>query len=122
MTGPMNEAVSSQDEEVKADDLSNHITMLHRLADGVAGKLILASFGQDPMTGKDIPPRIEHFQAGQVEEMTAAARRLNQEPHRNVYAPLAVFRPDLANGKKGFERDVVAVLGLVPDFDAKDDP
>ena len=46
--------------------------------------------------------------------------RLGQEPHRNVYVPLAVMSPDLAPGKKGTEADIIGVLGLVGDFDDAD--
>jgi hypothetical protein len=96
--------------------------MLHTLAAPLAGqgKLIVASFGEDPATGDKPPPKIEHVAIGDVDGMVAAIRRLAREPHRNVYASLAVMRPDLPDGKKGFEADVVAVLGLVPDFDDAD--
>ena len=103
-------------------DLHHHISMLHQLAEGIDGKLILASYGQNPKTGKAIPARVLHFEIGDIDGMVAAAEELNQEPHRNVYAPMAVLRPDLPTGKKGKLEDVIAVLGLVADFDLKDDP
>ena len=34
--------------------------------------------------------------------------------------PLAVFRSDLASGGKGLERDIIACLGIVADFDDPD--
>jgi hypothetical protein len=41
-------------------------------------------------------------------------------PHRNVYMSLAVVRPDLPAGKKGFEHDCLACLAIVADFDDPD--
>ena len=102
--------------------IRSHVELVHTLAAPLAGqgKLVVSSFGQDPATGRDIPPRIEHFQIGEVYAMVAAIVRLAQDPHRNVYVSLAVMRPGLEAGKKGTEDDVVGVLGLVADFDDDD--
>jgi hypothetical protein len=104
------------------DAITSHVELVHALAKPLAGqgKLVVASFGQDPATGKDIPSRIEHFQIGDVAGMVAAIVRLAQDRHRNVYVPLVVIRPGLEAGKKGTEDDVVGVLGLVADFDDED--
>jgi hypothetical protein len=96
------------------------VKLLHDLAAGFPGKLIVASFGEDPTEGAKLAPRVEHFQIGDVDAMTAACVRLSGERHRNVYVPLAVFRSDLPPGKKGEEADVAAVLGAVGDFDDAD--
>ena len=98
-------------------EIYNHIKMLHDAAKGIEGKLVLASYGQNPISGKDILPKVMHFKIGDVDGMTKAAFILANEPHRNVYAPLAVMRSDLPAPNKGSENDVVAVLGYVADFD-----
>jgi hypothetical protein len=46
-----------------------------------------------------------------------ATFKMGAEAHRNVYLSLAVLRPDLPPAKKGFEADIVGVLGIVADFD-----
>jgi hypothetical protein len=43
-----------------------------------------------------------------------------KRPHYNLYMPLAIHGPDVRSGAKGFERDVIACLGLVADFDDPD--
>lgn len=99
------------------DQVRAHIETLHSMADGIDGKLVLASFGQNPETGKTLSPKIQHFNIGDVDGMVKTALELAQEEHRNVYTPLAVMRPDLPAGQKGEEKDVVAALGLNADFD-----
>jgi hypothetical protein len=71
------------------DELTAHVEMVHTLAAPLAGKgkLIVASFGQDPATGANLSPKVEHFAIGNVDGMVAAIWRLAQEPHRNVYVP-----------------------------------
>jgi hypothetical protein len=103
------------------DHIRGHCEMIHRLAAPLAGrgKIVVASYGEDPTTGDAITPKVEHFKIGDVEAMTAAILQLSGEQYRNVYAPLAVFK-NLPVGKKGTEADIVAVLGLVPDFDDAD--
>jgi hypothetical protein len=107
-----------------------HVAMLHELAAPCAGQglMIVAGYGEDPATisaktgkaGRPLPPVVAHFPVGAVDQMTTMITRLAEQPHRNVYCPLAVMRPDLADHKKGGEDDVVAVLGLVADFDDAD--
>lgn len=109
------ESTSSNDRGIRG-----HIEMLHSLADSTDGKLIVASYGQDPDTGENIHPKVHHFQIGDVERMVAIIEQLTKDKHRNIYIPLAVMRSDLPQGKKGSEADVVAVLGLVCDFDDDD--
>lgn len=105
-----------------ADPMHAHIAMLHQLAAPLAGtgKLVLATFGQDPATGKGLRPKVEHFAIGDVTGMVRAAIDLGRECHRNVYAALCVMRPDLPAGAKGGEADIIGVLGLVADFDDAD--
>jgi hypothetical protein len=96
-----------------------HVEMLHLLAEPFTGrgKLVVASYGEDPLKGREIVPKICHFAIGDVDAMVRKIIDLNSERHRNVYVPLAVMRADLPDGKKGSEADVIATLGLVEDFD-----
>jgi RepB DNA-primase from phage plasmid len=112
------------------DEIRAHCQMIHRLAAPLAGhgKLVVARFGENPdqlnpkkgALGCPLPPVAVPIAIGDAETMVAAVSNLTLAPHSNVYTPLAVFRPDLPNGKKGFERDIVAVLGFVADFDDPD--
>jgi Family of unknown function (DUF5906) len=110
-----------------------HVALLHHLAQPkdhwkAEGKLLVAAFGEDPnqpdpKTGKaglELTPKVRHFDIGDVDGMAAAVVDLAGEQHRNVYAPLAVYRSDLPPGRKGGEKDIVGVLGLVADFDDAD--
>jgi hypothetical protein len=107
-----------------------HVALLHELAAPYAGRgvMIVAGYGEDPdaisaktgKPGRPLAPVVVHFPVGAVDQMTRMIVQLAEQPHRNVYCPLAVMRPDLALHKKGAEDDVVAVLGLVVDFDDAD--
>jgi hypothetical protein len=113
--------------EIDAAAISEHVRLLHHLAAPLSGcgKLVVASYGEDPdrpdpktgTPGAPLYPKIGHFEIGDVQTMVAAIVSLAKEAHRNVYIPLAVFRADLRTGGKGYEKDIVAVLGLVADFD-----
>ena len=98
-----------------------HAELIHRLAAPLRGrgKLIVAGYGEDPATKAKLKPKVEHVAVGDVGATLAAIERLREE-HRNVYMPLTVLRPDLETGKRGEEADIVAVLGLVADFDDAD--
>lgn len=116
------EAMASASAETR-----NHVEMLHRLAEPLSrnGKLVVASYGEDPdgmrsqggRAAAQITPVVEHFRIGDIDGMLAAIARLGRNRHRNVYIPLAVLRADLLRGKKGQEEDVVGVLGFVIDDD-----
>ena len=110
------------DTVIERDQIEADVMLLHSLAGSREGRLVLASFGENPESGEKVASRIEHFQVGQTREMVASAVRAAEEPYRNVYAAFSVMRIDLAKGKKGGERDVDLAFGLVADFDAKDDP
>lgn len=94
-------------------EIARHFAMLHRLAAGHNGKLVLAAFGEGRA------PEISHFDIGAngIAAMTNAALAYQNVPGANLYAPLAVMRGDLPAGMKGGESDVVAVLGAVVDSD-----
>lgn len=102
--------------------IAEDIRLLHRLAGNNGGKLILAAYGQNIDTGKDLSPRVLQYDPGQHEAATQATLSLGNEPHRNVYHSFAIMSDSIKERSKGTEKDVVAVFGLVADFDAKDDP
>jgi hypothetical protein len=101
------------------EQIAQHVRLLHELAMPLAGhgKLIVASYGENLDTGEKLTPKIEHFAIGEVDPMTEAIVRLSSEPHRNVYAPLALMHSSLTEGRKGAEEQVVAAFGIVADFD-----
>jgi RepB DNA-primase from phage plasmid len=98
-----------------------HVRLVHALAAGCDGKIVVASYGQTP-GGLALPSRIEHAVVGDIDTTVRAIDQMQADAHRNVYMPLAVFRRDLEPGRKGSESDVAAVLGLMTDFDARSDP
>ena len=115
---------------VTSDEIRAHCEMIHTLAQPLAGrgKLVIAGFGEDPgkpnpKTGKPgcpLEPGLRCVEVGNVDAMVRMIVASTVRPHLNVYTPLSVFRSDLPRGKKGFERDIVGVLGLVADFDDGD--
>ena len=115
---------------ILTDEIRAHCEMIHRLAGPLAGqgKLVIACFGEDPAqlnsktgaAGCPLPPYVVHVEIGDVGTTILSVTNLTADTHRNVYMALAVFRPYLRKGGKGFERDIVAVLGLVADFDDAD--
>lgn len=102
------------------EDIAEHVDMIHTLAFGCDGKLIVCAYGEDPETGKKIRSRAYHFQIGDRKGMTDCIVQLTQEQHRNVYIPLSVISHEVPTGKRGKGEDVTHVLGLVADFDDAD--
>src|SRR5271165_3933541 len=112
--------------------LRAHAEHIHRLAAPLAGKgkLIVAGFGEDPdrvnpkteKLGCPLPPIVTHIGVGDIEGMICAITGIARRPHYNAYLALAVFPADLPNGKKGSENEILAMLGLVADFDDTDAP
>jgi hypothetical protein len=110
--------------------IRQHCEIIHGLAVPFAGngRLIIARFAEDPdqtnpKTGKPglpLKPTVAHVAVGDVGTTVRTICNLTVGQHANVYAPLAVFRPDLRKGGKGYETDIVAVLGLCADFDDPD--
>lgn len=96
------------------NDLLKHTKMIHDRAVGIDGKIVLASYGEG------LSSKIRHFQIGDYVSMAECAAQWSEEFGRNVYAPLVVMRPSLPEGLKGGEADIVAVLGIVADFDDDD--
>jgi hypothetical protein len=101
--------------------LESHIGALNQIAkDSGEGIFIIASFGQDPMTGTNLRPKVLHFKSGDTEKMISKVFDLSQQPHRNIYIPPVLMRSDLPSGKKGGISDIIAVFGFVADFDDAD--
>lgn len=98
--------------------IRKHVEMLHSLAEGIDGVLILAGYGQNPTNRRDTPTRVERFQVGKVDAMVDAVMSWQHIAHLNAYAPWTVFRKTLEPHKKGGEDDAVAVLAVVADLDA----
>ena len=116
------------DQEMSPDKaMRSHFGMIHQLAAPFAGggKLIVASFGEnptdlDPKTkkpGRRLQARVFHPPIGNIAYTLRVVQNYTEERHRNIYAPLVVMRPDLPKGTKGYEADIVGVLGLCADFD-----
>jgi P4 family phage/plasmid primase-like protien len=112
---------------IDPDLIRAHAELIHRFAGPLSGKgkLVITAFGEDPddlhpKTGKPgcpLKPIVVHVEIGDIGTTVRTIVNLATRQHYNVYMPLAVFRLDLPAGKKGAEKDIVAVLGLVPDFD-----
>jgi len=101
--------------------LKLHIEALSQITkDFGAGILIIASYGQDPKTEKNLTPKVYHFKSSDNEKMVSKILSISKQSHRNVYMPLVLMRKDLPPGKKGGEKDIVSILGLVADFDDND--
>lgn len=108
----------------------SHAELIHNLAAPLAGqgKIVVACFSEDPgqtnpktnKPGLQLPPTIPHFAIGDVKATVRTICSLTVRQHSNTYMPLSVFKPDLRRGTKGYEKDIVAVLGLVADFDDPD--
>lgn len=103
-----------------------HVEMIHRLAAGIDGELVLATYGEDPTrmdikTGKPgvmVHKRVDRLRIGDVEETVKGVLGWKGVEHANPYMPLHVVRRGLERGKRGKETDIVAVLGLAADLDA----
>jgi hypothetical protein len=88
-----------------------HVSLLHDLAEGVDGVLILSAFESGGRA------QIQRFRIGDIDGMVATIMGFEDRPNLNLYSPWSVFRRDLDPGKKGSEADVVAVLAAVGDLD-----
>jgi hypothetical protein len=116
--------------EIVPDWIRDHVRLIHLLAQPLVGqgKVIATCFGEDPdeidpktgNPGRSLRPRVIHAAVGEANETLKGLAQYIKQQNYNVYMPLAVFRPDLPSWQKGFERDVVACLGIVADFDDPD--
>jgi hypothetical protein len=101
-----------------AELVLNHVKMIHGLAAGIDGILVVSAYGEDPRNGRKEKFTVERFAIGDVKGMSDAIMRYDMRPHANVYVGLQVMRRDLEPGKRGGLKDIVANLGLVADMDA----
>ena len=88
-----------------------HISLIHDLAEGQDGVLILAAFEEGGQ------PNVQRFRIGDVANMVETIMGFEGHPRVNLYIPWAVMRRHLEPGRKGTEADVVAILAAVPDLD-----
>jgi hypothetical protein len=100
-----------------ADPIRTHVEMLHQIAAGVDGLLVVSVFHASPTGEEDRPGTVTHHPVGDVEGMIAAIEAHRDTPGANVYCGLQVMRRTLGRGKRGEATDIVAVLGLVADMD-----
>ena len=116
---PENKKENLDGNTVNADDIRKHLNkMVIAISDFINdGKIIIASYGEDPCTGIGIIPKVEHFGKDEVEKMLKFIERLSLEKNRNVYMPLVLMKSGLKRNKKGGEDDILAVFGLCADFD-----
>jgi hypothetical protein len=74
-----------------------HVSLLHDLAEGLDGVLILAAFEEGGM------PNVRRFKIGDVANMVETIMGFDGHPRVNLYIPWAVMRRDLEPRKKGAE-------------------
>jgi hypothetical protein len=91
--------------------VESHVSLIHDLAEGQDGVLILAAFEEGGQ------PNVQRFRIGDVANMVETIMGFEGHPRVNLYIPWAVMRRDLEPGRKGTEADVVAILAAVPDLD-----
>jgi hypothetical protein len=105
MSGPVNPQVFDR------PAIEAHVSLIHDLAEGLDGTLILAAFEEGGQ------PNVQRFRIGDVAGMVETIMGFEGHPRANLYIPWAVMRRDLEPGRKGTEADVAAVLAAVPDID-----
>jgi putative DNA primase/helicase len=99
------------------NELKGMLPAITQAVNGQPGKLILASYGENPTTGKALRPMVEHYSTDSMPEMEPIIKAWTQQTHRNVYMPLALMNPELKAGKKGGLDDIQSIFGLCADFD-----
>lgn len=92
----------------------HHVEMLHQLAAGISGLLVVSAFNANLPSDKGI---VTHHRVGDVEGTIAAIEAHQTTAGMNVYLGLQIMRPNLARGSRGAKADIIAVLGLVADMD-----
>ncbi len=97
-----------------ANPIRDHVEMIHNLAHGVDGVLVVSAFNANL---PDDRGTITHHRPGDVDAMVEAIEAHTGTVGANVYVGLQVMRRDLRRGQRGSETDIVAVLGLVADMD-----
>lgn len=106
---------STQLNETPSNPIREHVELIHRLANGIDGLLVVSVFNASLPKDKGV---ITHHRPGDIEGMVAAIEAHGSTPHMNIYCGLQVMKRSLGRGQRGTEADVVAVLGLVADMDS----
>lgn len=101
--------------EESANPIRAHVEMLHNLAKGIDGVLVVSVFNANLPDDKGT---VTHHRPGDVDGMVDAIAAHGATPGMNVYIGLQLMRPTLHRKQRGTEADIVAVLGLVADMDA----
>ena len=96
--------------------ITAHLTTIHEWAKatGAIGVLVLCGFGEDPTTGKSLPPKVQLFQIGEVIPMVDKTLTWTMERYCNVYLGLTIMRHDLTAGSRGGTQDIVRVFRSPP--------
>ncbi|MET4208224.1 DNA-primase RepB domain-containing protein [Bradyrhizobium sp. LA2.1] len=95
------------------DPIRTHCEMLHGLAQGIDGVLVVSAYNVAGGKGT-----ITHHRPGDIDGMVAAIAAHSDTSGTNVYVGLHLMRRGLLRGKRGTKEDVLAVLGLVADMDS----
>ena len=93
------------------------LEIVHVLAEGFDGDIVVCSYGEDPATGRKLPGYVARHPVGDVEGSLKAAAAWASEPHRNVYVFFGVMRPGLSGPERGGKADIVVLTALVVDAD-----
>jgi Family of unknown function (DUF5906) len=102
--------------------LRDDVRLIARLFGTSGGKMVATGFGEDPCGTSMLTPRVVHGNPADPDAFADALLSMAEEKHRNVYVGFYVVNEDVKPGLKGSEDEVRAVVGVVADFDAKDDP
>ncbi|CDM57179.1 hypothetical protein LPU83_1507 [Rhizobium favelukesii] len=92
--------------------------MLHSLAAGLDGLLVVSTYHANPTGETDTPGIVTHHRIGDVEGMVDSILSHAETPNANIFTGLHVMRRGVAVGKRGTEADILATLGFVVDLDA----
>lgn len=101
------------------NELLVYLNAISQAVQGQTGEFILASYGQNSVTEKDLKPRVEHYATNDIQGLASNAKRWTQVKHRNVYMPLALMKPELKPGKKGGLEDIHSPFICYGDFTGK---
>ena len=94
-----------------------HVSVLHGRAAGIDGVLVLAVYGEEPVSGRKLKFPVEKFSIGEVDRMVDTIMLYESREHANVYIGLHVMSRDIGSGNRGAKKNIRAVFGLVADMD-----
>lgn len=93
--------------------IHSHISILFGLQ--IPGVWVISSYGEDPLTGEILPPKIHP--CTDVESAVATIAAWTCEQWRNVYISASTMHQAPQYGDRGNERDILFAGYLVADFD-----